>query len=228
MLGFLQEHGPFVNEDTTTTFHQNEFSWNLETNVLYIESPGGVGYSTCSTVEDCKSDDHISAQDNLEALWYFYTHKFPELQQNDLWISGESYAGLYVPYLALYIDNFNEGQSTGDFIFNLKGFMVGNGCTNWEVDCGHAYVEMAYWHGLYDIELYEYIHEHDCIKEYGRFDLDILTPPCIAAYTQFMKATAQINVYDVNGKCYGMDSDSGCFEPEFNAEGKPTLRTEAA
>lgn len=47
MLGFLQEHGPYVMEDETTTFHKNDYSWNREANMLYIESPAGVGFSFC-------------------------------------------------------------------------------------------------------------------------------------------------------------------------------------
>jgi len=45
--------------------------------VLYVESPGGVGFSTCEG-EDCNFDDHRSAIDNLNALVYFFTTKFPE------------------------------------------------------------------------------------------------------------------------------------------------------
>jgi carboxypeptidase C (cathepsin A) len=45
MLGFMQEHGPYVMEDGNDTFHENEWSWNKEANVLYIESPAAVGYS---------------------------------------------------------------------------------------------------------------------------------------------------------------------------------------
>jgi len=47
MLGFAQEHGPFVIENGTTTFHENYWSWNKEANMLYIEAPAGVGYSYC-------------------------------------------------------------------------------------------------------------------------------------------------------------------------------------
>jgi len=58
------------------------------------------------------------------------------------------------------IDEYNTA-STG-FTFNLKGFMVGNGCTDWSVDCTPAYMEMAYWHGLYDDALYNTITSNGC------------------------------------------------------------------
>jgi carboxypeptidase C (cathepsin A) len=87
--------------------------------------------------------------------------KFPERQSNDLWLSGESYAGIYVPYLAWEIDQYN---ALGGFKINLKGFLVGNGVTNWKYDTTPAYVEMGFWHGLYDIDLYEQFIKNDCIK----------------------------------------------------------------
>ena len=37
MLGFLQETGPYVLLDGETTYSANEYSWNNETNMLYIE-----------------------------------------------------------------------------------------------------------------------------------------------------------------------------------------------
>ena len=55
MLGFLQEHGPFVNNDGTDDFIVNDYSWNKEANMLYLEMPGGVGLSYCQTVDMCDS-----------------------------------------------------------------------------------------------------------------------------------------------------------------------------
>ena len=45
MLGFMQENGPFKMESGGNKFHESEFAWNHEANVLYIEQPAGVGYS---------------------------------------------------------------------------------------------------------------------------------------------------------------------------------------
>jgi carboxypeptidase C (cathepsin A) len=155
MLGFTQEHGPFVINDGTSKFVENEWTWNMEANMLYIEQPAGVGYSYCDGVENCTFDDDVSGKDNLNAVLAWF-QKFPEFQTNELYISGESYAGIYVPYLAHYIDQHNTQYAADDTVFkpNLKGFMVGNGVTNWEYDTTNAYVDMAFWHSLYEIELY--------------------------------------------------------------------------
>ena len=71
MLGWAAEHGPYVMEDGNTTFHYNEYAWNMEANMLYIESPGGVGYSTC-TLAECSFTDDTSAADNRDAILYFF------------------------------------------------------------------------------------------------------------------------------------------------------------
>ena len=77
MLGFTQEHGPFVMEDGGTTFSRNAYSWNREANMLYIESPAGVGFSYCGVEDGCRYDDDSSAADNLAAVLNWFV-KFPE------------------------------------------------------------------------------------------------------------------------------------------------------
>lgn len=77
MLGFMQENGPFRIDSGGSTFHESEFSWNKETNLLYIEQPAGVGYSYCEGVKDCAFNDDKSGADNLTAVLEWYA-KFPE------------------------------------------------------------------------------------------------------------------------------------------------------
>ena len=48
-------------------------------------------------------NDAITANDNLNALLDFY-NKFKEYRSNNFWIAGESYAGKYIPDLAVLID----------------------------------------------------------------------------------------------------------------------------
>jgi len=103
MLGWAQEHGPYVMDSGTNYWIENEWSWNNFANVLYIESPPGVGYSYCKGVADCTFTDEKSAEVNLQAVLQWFT-SFPEFKTNDLYISGESYAGIYVPYLTWEMD----------------------------------------------------------------------------------------------------------------------------
>jgi carboxypeptidase C (cathepsin A) len=50
---------------------------------------------------------------------------FPEYSNNPFWITGESYAGKYIPDLAVLIDYYNNGLPSKKI--NLKGVMIGNG-----------------------------------------------------------------------------------------------------
>jgi serine carboxypeptidase-like clade 2 len=50
--------------------------------------------------------------------------KYPEYRRSPFFIAGESYAGKYIPDLAVLIDRYNLDAASP---INLKGFMIGNG-----------------------------------------------------------------------------------------------------
>lgn len=52
-------------EDGQNTFHKNDWAWNMRANVIYVESPAGVGFSICGDQKECDFDDDNSADDNL-------------------------------------------------------------------------------------------------------------------------------------------------------------------
>lgn len=167
MLGFLQEHGPYALEDGASAFTPNAYSWNKEATMIYIEAPAGVGYSLCPVATECVYNDFNSADDNLQALLAVLGTKFPELQKNDLYISGESYAGIYVPRLVervdWYIGNCTANKSCA-FIPNLKGFIVGNGVTDYKFDNQEALFEMIFWYGFISTETYFNI-KNNCLGD---------------------------------------------------------------
>jgi carboxypeptidase C (cathepsin A) len=72
---------------------------------------------------------------------------FPELVHNKLYITGESYAGVYVPTLAEeIIKREQDGTYTGA---PLAGIGVGNGCSGNEVGiCGWG-TQGTYYEWLY-------------------------------------------------------------------------------
>jgi carboxypeptidase C (cathepsin A) len=65
---------------------------------MWLESPAGVGFSLAGE-DDLSQNDMTTSEDAIVALRDWYT-KFPEFAKNKLFVSGESYAGIYVPYLA--------------------------------------------------------------------------------------------------------------------------------
>lgn len=73
--------------------------------------------------------------------------KYPEFKNNEFYISGESYGGIYVPTLALKIVEYNKNASALERI-NLRGFAVGNGVTNWNYDTTNATMEMLVTHSF--------------------------------------------------------------------------------
>lgn len=65
--------------------------------MFYLESPANVGFSLCPDWTECQWTDDNTATDNLQAVLNLLQVKFPDIMDNDLYIAGESYAGIYVP-----------------------------------------------------------------------------------------------------------------------------------
>ena len=90
-----------------------------------------------------------SSEDNLKVLLaWFDRFSAKPYRQNPVFIAGESYAGVYVPYLAWQISEWNKNQSSNADTINLGGFLVGNGVTNWTYDTAPATVDVAYYRSL--------------------------------------------------------------------------------
>ena len=127
LIGFMTEQGPFKpNADMSLSF--NEYAWNEISNMVFIESPAGVGfsYSTDPSADYTTGDDQ-TAIDNYNLIQAFLT-RFPEYKTNDLYISSESYGGHYMPTLAKQIVDTNA--QPGAAVLNFKGFAVGNPYTD--------------------------------------------------------------------------------------------------
>ncbi|XP_039772646.1 serine carboxypeptidase-like 45 isoform X2 [Panicum virgatum] len=114
-VGAFSENGPF--RPSGNVLVRNEYSWNKEANMLYLESPAGVGFSYSTDPSFYQGvGDSITARDNLKFLQGWFA-KFPQYKGRDLYITGESYAGHYVPQLAQRVVEFNKKEK----LFNLKG-----------------------------------------------------------------------------------------------------------
>jgi len=148
--GFLSENGPLLVLDNNT-LHENKYSWNKEANVIYLESPAGVGYSYDSTGQVQTDDDEV-AQNNYNALVDFFA-KFPEYAKNDFYITGESYGGIYIPTLSIKILEqknmklkVHQVQSPNPPI-NLKGMAIGNGLISYNINT-NSLIFFGNYHGI--------------------------------------------------------------------------------
>ena len=59
LLGFMQENGPRMINDGETFIEDNPYPWNLKANVLWLESPAGVGWSVAGTEQDLSTNDMV-------------------------------------------------------------------------------------------------------------------------------------------------------------------------
>ncbi|CAO2653855.1 Nn.00g105880.m01.CDS01 [Neocucurbitaria sp. VM-36] len=114
LSGFLTENGPFTWESGTLAPVQNPYSWNNLTNVLWVEQPVGVGYSQGTP----NITDEVQLGDEFRGFYKSFVDLF-ELYNWKTYITGESYAGYYVPYIA---DSFIQANDTK--YWNLAGISI--------------------------------------------------------------------------------------------------------
>ncbi|CAK5014511.1 unnamed protein product [Meloidogyne enterolobii] len=113
LTGLLDGMGPYLINKDGKSLRKNVYSWNKYASVVYIESPVGVGYSYSLNGKIENSDDN-TAKMNYEAVKQFLQiHN--SYRNYSVYITGESYAGIYIPMLASKII---DGQK--NFRINLK------------------------------------------------------------------------------------------------------------
>jgi carboxypeptidase C (cathepsin A) len=142
LLGLFTELGPLLlnsrslPERSTTGDWQllsNPYAWSKVASLLVWEQPAGVGFSRCIAEPCAVWNDTSSAEGNLQFLLSFFA-AFPSARSQDLFISGESYAGIYIPLLAQLIHKHNQAKAGPEI--QLKGIAVGNGCVGFGVAGG--------------------------------------------------------------------------------------------
>ncbi|PIA27345.1 hypothetical protein AQUCO_08000015v1 [Aquilegia coerulea] len=188
-VGAFSENGPF--RPSGQVLVRNEHSWNREANMLYLEAPVGVGFSYSTQIETV--DDKITARDNLLFLQRWFD-KFPQYKQRELFITGESYAGHYIPQLAELIIQSNKKK----MLFNLKGIALGNPVLEFSTDF-NSRAEYFWSHGLISDSTYN-VFTASCnysryVSEYYRGSV---SPLCSRVMSQVSKETSRyVDKYDV-------------------------------
>ncbi|XP_016504046.1 serine carboxypeptidase-like 20 [Nicotiana tabacum] len=196
--GFVYEHGPFNFElgktsESLPILHNNPHSWSKVSSVIYLDSPVGVGFSYSGNESDYKTGDLKTASDTHSFLLKWF-EIYPEYLKNPFYISGESYAGIYVPTLSYEVA---KGIDAGVVpVINFKGYMVGNGVTDDIID-GNALVPFAHGMGLISDELFEEV----TTLCNGNF-YEPASNNCSDKLNQVDQDVADLNLYDILEPCY--------------------------
>ncbi|AJR86845.1 Kex1p [Saccharomyces cerevisiae YJM689] len=132
MDGALVESGPFrVNSDGK--LYLNEGSWISKGDLLFIDQPTGTGFSVEQNKDEGKIDKNKFDEDLEDVTKHFmdflenYFKIFPEDLTRKIILSGESYAGQYIPFFANAILNHNKFSKIDGDTYDLKALLIGNG-----------------------------------------------------------------------------------------------------
>uniref|UniRef100_A0A3B6CE25 Carboxypeptidase n=1 Tax=Triticum aestivum TaxID=4565 RepID=A0A3B6CE25_WHEAT len=172
-LALFYENGPFNIADNMSLLW-NEFGWDQESNLIYVDQPTGTGFSYSSDSRDTRHNEATVSNDLYDFLQAFFK-EHPEYVENDFYITGESYAGHYIPAFATRVykgNKNNEGihinlkvpsslsglihiglcykgfrRFNPLFLLLFQGFAIGNGLTDPAIQY-KAYTDYALDMGL--------------------------------------------------------------------------------
>lgn len=156
MDGLFLELGPFKFENHKLV--SNEHSWHKAGNLLFIDQPVGTGLSFTKKAKYPKNDLEVNIHFYKMLLEFFNLHDnylFPEANgkrmTREIYLTGESHAGHYIPSMAKYVLEQNENSNIR---INIAGLAIGNG---W-IDPYNQYDVSDFMHSLGIISLGQKFH----------------------------------------------------------------------
>ncbi|XP_071108886.1 probable serine carboxypeptidase CPVL isoform X2 [Haliotis cracherodii] len=122
LFGLFVEQGPIL-VDKDGNLQRRNITWNSKYSMLYIDNPVGTGFSFTGEDSGYATNEEDVGRDLYSCLTQFF-QIFNEYQKNDFYITGESYAGKYVPAISYKIHVENP---TAKVKINFKGMAIGDG-----------------------------------------------------------------------------------------------------
>ncbi|CAH0726131.1 unnamed protein product, partial [Brenthis ino] len=141
LIGLFSEMGPF--ELVDDILQLRKYSWCKDFSMVFIDNPVGAGFSFTDREEGYPRNNDMYSENLYTAVKQLIL-LFPELGEAPLYIAGESYAGRYVPNMAIKIMKGNQMHNT----INLKGLIMGNPIL--DRDSIVDYIRIFYDWGLVD------------------------------------------------------------------------------
>jgi len=206
--GFFYEMGPIhFAKQASLGLVYNNFTWTTIANMIFLESPAGVGFSYTTSGSIPQYNDTGVATDNYNFLVNWFA-AFPSYKTNPFWITGESYAGVYVPKLGNLV---MQAAIKKTFPGNFKGVMVGNGVTNADGDnVINDPIDFMVGHGFISWQNYAQI-----LKACP--DPNNPSSACNNMVNSAMDNMNDINIYNVYADCYSQRSPGSppCIDSNY-------------
>ncbi|KAI4374106.1 hypothetical protein MLD38_012141 [Melastoma candidum] len=199
--GATQEIGPFIVDNDGHGLKYNPYSWNKVANMLFLESPVGVGFSYSNTTSDYDIlGDDFAASDAYAFLQGWFS-RFPSFRQHPFYIAGESYAGKYVPELAELVHERNKDADSRQI--NIRGILLGNPETC-DPEDWVGLVDYAWSHAVISDETHRVIKDSCDFHSNNTWD----NVDCGNAVDELLRQYGEIDIYSLYTSTCIMDSAS--------------------
>eukprot|EP00262_Sarcandra_glabra_P016595 TRINITY_DN545_c0_g1_i1.p1 TRINITY_DN545_c0_g1~~TRINITY_DN545_c0_g1_i1.p1 ORF type:complete len:499 (-),score=77.72 TRINITY_DN545_c0_g1_i1:189-1685(-) len=205
-LALFYENGPFSIADNMSLIW-NDYGWDKASNLMYVDQPTGTGFSYSTDLRDLRYGEKGVSDDVYDFLQAFFK-EHPNYSKNKFYITGESYAGHYIPAVADRVHRGNK-EKLGIQI-NLQGFAIGNGLTNPAIQY-EAYTDYALEMGIISQTEYNII---DKIYPVCKLGIKLCGSSgvvswiasyfvCNSIFIAILGIAGNINYYDIRKECEG-------------------------
>ncbi len=144
--GLFSENGPYL-FNKSQQLYRNPFAWNQLYDVVFVDQPVGTMYASV------KDQAHYCRNETCVARGFYtflrgFVELYPEYRGVPLFLTGESYAGHYIPAITAYL-----ARSANRDVINLKASAIGNGMTDVQLQIG-VYPDYVFEEGKLSWPLY--------------------------------------------------------------------------
>mmetsp|Transcript_21512 Transcript_21512/g.54995 ORF Transcript_21512/g.54995 Transcript_21512/m.54995 type:complete len:520 (+) Transcript_21512:54-1613(+) len=196
----------------------NPQAWTKVASLLIYDAPPPVGFSYCHNDPggdgySCGDWDDYRTARSVHTFLENWFIAFPDFAKHDLYLSGESYAGVYIPMLAREIlEDDTSATKT-----HLKGMLIGDGCAGTDVLCGDQPGHAGPWYHL------QFFHGHGQVSDklhdaivgtcgVAQLQAGVTDPACSKLISQMNEAIGGYFEYALYDEC-GPDTYINAVSP---------------
>jgi len=196
-LALFFENGPFKINPSTLQLIPNPFSWNNNATVVYVDQPAGTGFSYANRYYI--GNETQVANEMYTFLQGFFV-QYPQYTKLDFFITGESFAGHYIPAItAKIIRENNNGKNAK---INLQGIAIGDGFIDPVVTAG-SWGPYSFNNNLISAAQLQAVQQQfaKCKADVNAGYYSEAFFDCNAVFQTVLNYAGNINYYDIRKKC---------------------------